>query len=119
MLIREGLHQRQLHGPVDTPKAVGVIRPQGVLHEVPILRLVLLHDAIGAVVETCGLCPRVRDQGFGLREREVERLPQEPAEQPLDRLGLLPWSTETDIPQTLDGICIILGGGRISSWEEN
>jgi hypothetical protein len=25
----------------------------------------------------------------------------------------------TDIPQTLDGICVILGVGRISSWEEN
>jgi hypothetical protein len=24
-----------------------------------------------------------------------------------------------DIPQTLDGICIIFGVGRISSWEEN
>jgi hypothetical protein len=24
-----------------------------------------------------------------------------------------------DIPQTLEGICVILGVGRISSWEEN
>jgi hypothetical protein len=29
------------------------------------------------------------------------------------------YSAMTDIPQTLDGICVILGVGRISSWEEN
>ena len=59
VLIREGLHQGQLHNPVDTPQAMDVVRPQVVLHEAPILRLVLRHDAIIAVVE-----PRCQVDGF-------------------------------------------------------
>jgi len=54
VLMREGLHQGQLRDPVDTPKAMDVVRPQVGLHEAPILRLVLRHDAIVGVVEMRG-----------------------------------------------------------------
>jgi hypothetical protein len=54
VLIREGLHQGQLHDPVDTPQAMDVVRPQLVLHDAPIRRLVVRHEAIVGVVETCG-----------------------------------------------------------------
>ena len=57
---------------------------------------VLIDDLIAE--EARGLCPRVRDQGFGVREREVERLPQVLLQLPLDRFGLLPWATETQEP---------------------
>jgi hypothetical protein len=45
MLVGEGLHQGQLHDPVNTPEAMHVVRQQVVLNEAPILRLVLRHDA--------------------------------------------------------------------------
>jgi hypothetical protein len=57
---------------------------------------VLIDDVVAE--EPCGLCARVRDQGFLLGELELEDIAEERAESCLDLFGLCPRATKTKQP---------------------
>lgn len=54
MFVRQRLGQRELHHPVDLPQPMDIKGHQGVLHQAPVFRLVLRHDAVIRRMETRG-----------------------------------------------------------------
>ena len=54
MFIRQRLGQRELHHPVHVPQPMDIKGHQVVLHQAPIFRLVLRHDAVIRRMETRG-----------------------------------------------------------------
>src|SRR5204863_6949702 len=62
------------------------------------VRACVIHGQDGDLIakESSGPCSRMREQGFGLGELQLERLAQERSEVPLDGLGLDAWPIEPE-----------------------
>jgi hypothetical protein len=63
------------------------------------IELVVVVEAYDFVAEkTRGVCPRVGDQGFGLREFQFEMIAQEFFDGTFDLFGFASWAAETEQP---------------------
>src|SRR5262249_20911118 len=118
-----------LDAPIVTSGAPGTLRRDGGclskgVHSsaAPVaLPVVLQHHEVIAQ-EARGLCPRMRNQGLGLGEFQLEVRAQEPADRLLDLLSLTAWATKPeqpivrvpDIPQaSVVWVVRIQGGQRL------
>ena len=74
MFVRQRLGQRELHHPMDMPQPMDIKGHQVVLHQAPVCRLVLRHDAVIRCLELTSVDDHRHDGSANSPGRAAERL---------------------------------------------